>query len=172
MNQRKDYTSLLGVRAGKEQKLICTRWSYRVCVLGYMPMSACLCVSFHVSAWWMCVCIYVCVLIWAHVCEYIPMCVCVCVCPFLVCSCVHVFVLYICVCLCAHLCLWLLLCVCVSYMCAHVCIYMFSHCMCMSLYIWGWTQYVSFCRVCAHVLMCVCLCIRVCIINIWCKWGN
>lgn len=172
MNQRKDYTSLLGVRAEKEQKLISTRWSYRVCVLGYMPMSACLCVSFHVSAWWMCVCIYVCVLIWAHVCEYIPMCVCVCVCPFLVCSCVHVFVLYICVCLCAHLRLWLLLCVCVSYMCAHVCIYMFSHCMCMSLYIWGWTQYVSFCRVCAHVLMCVCLCIRVCIINIWCKWGN
>lgn len=126
MNQRKDYTSLLGVRAGKEQKLICTRWSYRVCVLGYMPMSACLCVSFHVSAWWMCVCIYVCVLIWAHVCEYIPMCVCVCVSISGVFMCTCFCVVHLCVPVCTLAFMASSMCLCVLYVCSCVYLHVFS----------------------------------------------
>lgn len=126
MNQRKDYTSLLGVRAGKEQKLICTRWSYRVCVLGYMPMSACLCVSFHVSAWWMCVCIYVCVLIWAHVCEYIPMCVCVCVSISGVFMCTCFCVVHLCVPVCTLVFMAASMCLCVLYVCSRVYLHVFS----------------------------------------------
>lgn len=132
-----------------------------VCVLGYLPISECVCVPVHV-------CVLLCSPL-VYVCEHPCMCsyTCVCACVWThahVCVseharlwCAHVYTCLCCIPMCVPVCTLVcmassvflfLICVPMCILCVFPCVYV---CPC----VWGWTQYVSLCGVRAHVLVCV-----------------
>lgn len=131
-----------------------------VCVIGYLSISECVCVPVHVcvllcSPWCMCVSIHVCV----HICVCAPVCeymlVCVRARTFVVCPCVHVFVLYTYVCACVYTCVHGPFCISVSYMCAHV----YFTCFPIGyMYVLVYLGEHSMCLCVGCVPMCLCVC--------------
>ena len=111
-------------------------------------------ICFLYWSWFVCVCVYLCML-----------CVCACVYLCMLCVCVCVGGVYICVCV-WYMCVWCV-CLCGLYVC--VCgVYVFV-CVCGCVCgVWGVCVGVCVC-VCVCVALCLCVCVCVCVC-VWVVW--